>query len=112
RCPYRPDASRRGQAARFLRRGLSRLLLRHGSSRRPRSRQNGRMVTMSREDFESAVADALDMVPPELARLVENVVVLVEDEPPPEEEPDLLGLYDGVALTERGNEWGFGELPD
>ena len=37
---------------------------------------------MSREEFEDAVADALDGVPPELARLMNNVVVLVEDDPP------------------------------
>ncbi|TIC80151.1 metallopeptidase family protein [Nocardioides sp. GY 10127] len=56
--------------------------------------------------FDALVDDALDGIPPELAALVENLVVLVEDEPPedepPEDEPDdLLGLYDGVALTER-----------
>ncbi|TFV64069.1 UNVERIFIED_ORG: metallopeptidase family protein [Bacillus sp. AZ43] len=41
--------------------------------------------------------------------LMDNVVVLVEDRN--EEEPTLLGLYDGVALTERGWEYG-GTLPD
>ena len=65
---------------------------------------------MSREEFEDAVADALDSVPPELARQMDNVVILVEDEPEGDE-PDLLGLYDGIALTERGN-YGFGEMPD
>lgn len=59
--------------------------------------------------FESLVADALDQVPPELMALMDNVVVLVEDRN--EEEPTLLGLYDGVALTERGWEYG-GTLPD
>jgi predicted Zn-dependent protease with MMP-like domain len=41
---------------------------------------------------------------------VRNVVVLVEDEPP-DDEPDLLGLYDGVAMTERDGSYGL-ELPD
>ena len=59
--------------------------------------------------FEELVADALDQVPPELLALMDNVVVLVEDRNP--EEPDLLGLYDGFALTERGWEYG-GALPD
>ena len=59
--------------------------------------------------FEQLVSDALDQVPPELLALMDNVVVLVEDRNP--EEPDLLGLYDGFALSERGWEYG-GALPD
>ena len=66
---------------------------------------------MSRELFEDAVRDALDLIPPELAAMMDNVVVLVEDEAP-EDEPDLLGLYEGVALTERGDSWATGSLPD
>ncbi len=62
---------------------------------------------MSRERFEELVADALDGVPPELAGLMDNVVVLVEDEPPAHEPADLLGLYDGVALTERDSTYTF-----
>jgi predicted Zn-dependent protease with MMP-like domain len=59
--------------------------------------------------FEELVADALDAVPAELMALLDNVVVLVEDRNP--DEPDLLGLYEGYALTERG--WGHsGALPD
>ena len=66
---------------------------------------------MSREEFEGAVSDALDSIPPELAGQMDNVVVLVEDEPPEDEPDDLLGLYDGIALTER---WGDPtmDLPD
>jgi predicted Zn-dependent protease with MMP-like domain len=67
---------------------------------------------MSREEFEEAVSDALDLVPAELARMMDNVVVLVEEEPPAGEEPDLLGLYEGTPLTERGEWWGAGSLPD
>lgn len=60
--------------------------------------------------FDEMVGRALDDLPEELAKLVENVVVLVEDEAPPED-PDLLGLYDGLALTERpANHTGM--LPD
>jgi predicted Zn-dependent protease with MMP-like domain len=59
--------------------------------------------------FEELVADALDEVPAELMALLDNVVVLVEDRNP--DEPDLLGLYEGYALTERG--WDHsGALPD
>ncbi|MGY1848794.1 MULTISPECIES: metallopeptidase family protein [unclassified Blastococcus] len=59
--------------------------------------------------FEELVADALDQVPPELMGLLDNVVVLVEDRNP--DEPELLGLYEGYALTERGWDYG-GSLPD
>ena len=58
------------------------------------------MIEMPRDQFEELVATALDLVPPELAELMDNVVVLVEDEPPAED-PTLLGLYDGVALIDR-----------
>ena len=67
-------------------------------------------VEMGREEFERLVDAALDEIPDELASLIRNVVVLVEDDPPADD-PDLLGLYDGVALTERGGEPGM-ELPD
>ncbi len=66
---------------------------------------------MTRAEFEEAVVDALDEIPDELAALMDNVVVLVEDDAPADD-PDLLGLYEGVALTERGGSWGFGDLPD
>jgi predicted Zn-dependent protease with MMP-like domain len=58
------------------------------------------VIEMSRERFEQLVDEAIDAVPDEIAGLVRNLVVLVEDEPPADD-PDLLGLYDGVALTER-----------
>ena len=62
------------------------------------------MIEMDRERFEVLVSDALDSVPGELLDLVDNCVVLVEDEPPADD-PDLLGLYDGVALTERDSSY-------
>jgi predicted Zn-dependent protease with MMP-like domain len=64
---------------------------------------------VSPDEFEGYVADALDDLPPELAAQFSNVVVVVEDEN--EDEPDLLGLYEGVALTERGDHYS-GVLPD
>jgi predicted Zn-dependent protease with MMP-like domain len=75
------------------------------------ARDNGGMVDMSREEFEDAVRDALDRIPRELAGTMDNVVVLVEDDAP-EDEPELLGLYEGVALTERDHWWAAGSLPD
>ena len=51
--------------------------------------------------FEEHVRRALDELPPELAKALENVAVVVEDENP--DDPDLLGLYHGIPLTERGD---------
>lgn len=68
------------------------------------------VVEMSAEDFDRQVDQALDSVPEELAGLVHNCVVLVEDEPPPGE-PELFGLYEGIPLTERDS-WYGGQLPD
>jgi predicted Zn-dependent protease with MMP-like domain len=58
--------------------------------------------------FEALVADALDAIPGDLAGLLDNVVVVVEDRG---EEPDLLGLYEGTPLTER-EDYGGLALPD
>jgi predicted Zn-dependent protease with MMP-like domain len=59
---------------------------------------------VARYRFERVVADALDALPDELAAVLENVVVVVEDQHP--DEPDLLGLYDGVPHTERTGDEG------
>jgi predicted Zn-dependent protease with MMP-like domain len=64
---------------------------------------------MTRGRFEQLVADALDTIPPELTAAMDNVVVLVAGRH--DTEPDLLGLYEGVALTERTSNYG-GFLPD
>ncbi|BDU03841.1 metallopeptidase family protein [Nocardia cyriacigeorgica] len=66
-------------------------------------------VSMSEDRFEELVADALDLIPPELARAIDNVVVLIEARNA--EDPHLLGLYHGIALTERDSHYG-GSLPD
>jgi len=71
---------------------------------------NGVVLEMTRETFEELVSRALDRIPPELTRVMDNVAVFVEDEPPADD-PDLLGLYEGTPLTDRG-EWYAGVLPD
>jgi predicted Zn-dependent protease with MMP-like domain len=58
--------------------------------------------------FEDHVRAALDELPPNIAEALQNVAVVVEDENP--EDPDLLGLYHGVPLPERGDM--AGSLPD
>ncbi len=62
---------------------------------------------MERAEFEALVAEALDGIPEEFARYLENVSVLVEDEP---EDESLYGLYDGVPLSERSHD--FAAPPD
>ncbi|MGH3564261.1 MAG: metallopeptidase family protein [Mycobacterium sp.] len=66
-------------------------------------------VRMDPRRFDELVSDALDLIPPELAAAFDNVVVLVADRDP--EDPDLLGLYEGVALTARDSNYA-GSLPD
>jgi predicted Zn-dependent protease with MMP-like domain len=71
---------------------------------------------MSEDEFETAVGDALARIPQELADTMNNVAVFIEDDytPQPGEDPDtvLLGLYEGVPLTERDSWWDAGSLPD
>lgn len=66
------------------------------------------MIELSVEEFEVLVVDALDAIPDGLAQLVDNVAVVVEERHPTE---DLLGLYEGVPLTER-DDYGGLALPD
>jgi predicted Zn-dependent protease with MMP-like domain len=58
--------------------------------------------------FEDHVRAALDELPPNIVDALRNVAVVIEDENP--EDPDLLGLYHGVPLPERGDM--AGTLPD
>ncbi|UVJ39957.1 metallopeptidase family protein [Arthrobacter sp. CJ23] len=71
---------------------------------------------MSPDDFEAAVSDALLLIPRKVARAMDNVAIFIEDDyvPHPDEDPDtvLLGLYEGVPLTERDSWWDAGSLPD
>lgn len=60
--------------------------------------------------FEELVIDELDQLPDDMVAGLENVVFVVEDRPE-DGSLDLLGLYDGLALTER-TQYGMGELPD
>ena len=71
------------------------------------------------EEFEALVAQALDGLPEDFAELLDNVAVVVEEEPDPEdlealgldpEEDDLFGLYLGVPQTER--DLSYAGLPD
>jgi predicted Zn-dependent protease with MMP-like domain len=57
------------------------------------------MIEVGPEEFEELVSEALDEIPAELAKLMDNVAIFVEDEA--HDEPELLGLYEGIPLTER-----------
>src|SRR5712691_7757929 len=58
--------------------------------------------------FDDHVRAALDSLPPHLASALENVAVVVENQS--RDDPDLFGLFEGVALTDRGDSTGI--LPD
>jgi predicted Zn-dependent protease with MMP-like domain len=75
---------------------------------------------MKRESFEALVAEAVEGLPEEFAVRLDNVAILVEDRPSKaqrvaskldRDSSDLLGLYEGVPLTERGHNYGM-VLPD
>ena len=66
-------------------------------------------IAITPRRFEELVGEALDTIPPELTRAMDNVVVLVDDRNA--DDRQLLGLYEGVALTERTSDYG-GVLPD
>lgn len=67
-------------------------------------------MNMDAAAFEELVIDELDRLPDDMVDGLENVVFVVEDRPE-DGSLDLLGLYDGLALTERA-QYGMGELPD
>ncbi len=68
------------------------------------------MENLDEQQFEALVVEGLDALDDEIVEGLDNVVFVTEARP---EDGSLtvLGLYDGVALTERG-QYGFGELPD
>lgn len=68
------------------------------------------MDDIGASEFEKLVIDELDLLPDDMVQGLENVVFVTEDRPE-DGSLDTLGLYSGVALTERG-QYGFGELPD
>ncbi|TFD09416.1 MULTISPECIES: metallopeptidase family protein [unclassified Cryobacterium] len=68
------------------------------------------MLQLDASEFERLVVDELDLLPDDMVDGLDNVIFVVEDRPE-DGSLDILGLYDGVALTERG-QYGFGEMPD
>ncbi|MFO7689268.1 MAG: metallopeptidase family protein [Cryobacterium sp.] len=68
------------------------------------------MLQLEMPEFERLVVDELDLLPDDMVEGLDNVIFVVEDRPD-DGSLDTLGLYDGVALTDRG-QYGFGEMPD
>ncbi len=66
------------------------------------------MELIDEPEFETLVGRGLDLVPDEIWSMMDNVVVLIQDADP--DEPDILGLYEGIPLIER--EYYTGALPD
>jgi predicted Zn-dependent protease with MMP-like domain len=77
------------------------------------------MMELSDEAFDRLVTRAMDELPQEYIRGLENVVITYDDEPSDEQKIKmkldhnhlLLGLYEGIPLTHRGNNYSF-VLPD
>ncbi len=67
-------------------------------------------LELSAESFDELVTEELDALSDEIVERLDNVIFVVEDISP-ENDMGLLGVYDGIALTER-SQYGFGELPD
>ena len=76
----------------------------------PNTSPIGAVVQLDAESFEAIVVDELDELPDDMVDGLDNIVFVVEDRPE-DGSLDLLGLYQGVALTER-DRYGFGEMPD
>ncbi|MCB9415357.1 MAG: metallopeptidase family protein [Actinobacteria bacterium] len=68
------------------------------------------MIDVSPERFEQLVEAAVNVIPEDLARYIDNVAIVVEDDAPADD-PHLLGLYEGVPLTARGS-WYIAAMPD
>lgn len=68
---------------------------------------------MNRHQFEQVVDRALETLPTWVLDVLDNVIVVVEDLPTPEQDPhrDLLGIYEGVSLHDRGVDYTMA-LPD
>jgi predicted Zn-dependent protease with MMP-like domain len=77
----------------------------HGTGR------DGSVPDAEQDHFMALVAAALDTLPAWVRSSLDNVEVLVDDEPPDDVHPDTLGLYEGIPLTARGSDYS-GVLPD
>ncbi len=75
-----------------------------------RNVQRLNMIRIPDDEFDKLVDDEFNGLPAEMVKGVENVAILIEDQPTGQR-PRLFGLYSGHPITKR-SEYGFGELPD
>ena len=76
-------------------------------------------MELTDQQFDALITRAMDELPQEYIKGLKNVVIVMADEPTPDQREKmhlssdglLLGLYEGVPLTQRGNGWS-GMLPD
>jgi predicted Zn-dependent protease with MMP-like domain len=81
-------------------------LRRRGSQARRQPSRRVELPRQSHESFERLVERALDGLPQEMQRLLENVAIVIEDEPEGGHDQEVLyGLYEGVPATEYGSDW-------
>lgn len=73
-------------------------------------------LEMSDDAFEALVQQAIDAIPESIFAMMDNVIFFIEDEYTPEpgepENREILGIYDGISLTEHDLDWAAGALPD
>lgn len=69
-----------------------------------------KLDALDEKSFDELIVDELDRLPDDMVEGLDNLIFVTENRPE-DGTLDLLGLYDGIALTER-DQYGFGELPD
>lgn len=67
-------------------------------------------MEITSDEFEALVEEALEMLPPHLTEKLDNLIFVIEEEP--EDGSEVLGWYEGTSLTDRGETYGYGQLPD
>ncbi len=84
-------------------------------ARRPRGSSRARRRSAGADRFEELVGRALDSIPDPFARALDEVAIVIDDEPSPAQrresglgpDDDLYGLYEGVPRTEYAADWSF-----
>ncbi|WP_431710889.1 metallopeptidase family protein [Glutamicibacter uratoxydans] len=73
-------------------------------------------LQMPDDEFDALVEEALAAIPQAAQVMMDNVIFFVEDEyeplPGEPENTEILGIYEGVSLTERDHDWAAGAMPD
>lgn len=73
-------------------------------------------LQMPDDEFDALVQEAIEAIPQAAIDMMDNVIFFIEDEyeplPGEPKNAEILGIYDGIALTERDQGWASGALPD